>query len=195
MMNIGILGGTFNPPHCAHLMIAEHVRIEAGLDKILFVPSYISPHKRSGEDTNAADRLAMTRKAIRGNRHFECCEYEIAKRSVSYTHETLEYLHGTYPHALLSLLIGMDNFLDLARWKHTDKIVELAEIIVMNRPGTETGWPDGIPKEKVRFVTVPQLEISSSAIRRRMDEGKSITYLVPLNVEQYILSHHLYKST
>jgi nicotinate-nucleotide adenylyltransferase len=194
-MNIGIFGGTFNPPHCAHLIIAEHVRLEAGLDKILFVPSYISPHKQRGEDTNVADRLTMTRKAIRGNPHFECCEYEVLKRSVSYTYETLEYLHEKHKKARLVLLLGMDNFLELASWKHPERIVALADIIVMNRPAAGTGWPEGIPREKVSFVAVPDLEISSSAIRRRVGEGKSITYLVPLNVEHYILSHHLYSRT
>jgi nicotinate-nucleotide adenylyltransferase len=191
-MKIGILGGTFNPPHCAHLIIAEHVRLEAGLDTILFVPSYISPHKQRGEDTNASDRLSMTRKAIRGNPHFECCEYEVLKRTVSYTYETLEFLKATYAGSEFTLLIGMDNFLGLASWKHPEKITALANIIVMNRPDTGTGWPEGIPHEKVSFVTVPNLEISSSAIRRRAAEGKSITYLVPLTVEHYILSHHLY---
>ncbi len=192
-MNIGILGGTFNPPHCAHLIIAEHVRLEAGLDRVLFVPSYISPHKQQGEETNAADRLAMTRKAIRGNPAFECCEFEVLKRSVSYTYETLEYLKTLYTDAQLFLLIGMDNFLDLPTWKHSERILALADVIVMNRPDTGTGWPAGIPKERIHFVTVPNLELSSSAIRRRIGEGKSITYLVPQGVEQYITSHHLYR--
>jgi nicotinate-nucleotide adenylyltransferase len=192
-MKIGILGGTFNPPHVGHLIIAEHVRIDAELDKILFIPSYISPHKQRGEDTNAAHRLAMTREAILGNPYFDCCDYEVMKRSVSYTYETLDHLKGIYPETRFSVLVGMDNFLELASWKYPERILANAELIVMNRPDAGTGWPDGIPKEQCRFLTVPDLELSSSDIRRRVSEGKSITYMVPPGVELYIFANHLYK--
>lgn len=191
-MKIGILGGTFNPPHRAHLIVAEAVRIDAGLDRVLFVPSYISPHKQRGEDANVEHRLAMTREAIRENPHFECCEFEVNRQTISYTYETLEYLTGEYPGAHLFVIMGMDNFLRLSEWRQPEKITALAEILVMNRPSTGTGWPEGIPKDRVRFVTVPSLDVSSSEIRNLVARGESISQLVPPSVEQYIFSHHLY---
>ncbi len=194
-MNIGILGGTFNPPHRAHIVTAEHVRIAAGLDRILFIPSFISPHKRRGEDANVSHRVAMTRLAIRDCPGFECCTYEADRRGVSYTHETLEHLAGIYPGAKLFIILGMDNFLGFSSWKHPEKILALAGLIVMNRPGTGTGWPDGIPNDNVTFITVPELEISSSDIRMRVSRGESIAQLVPRGVEQYIMTHNLYRRT
>jgi len=194
-MNIGILGGTFNPPHRAHLITTEHVRVAAGLDRILFVPSYMSPHKRRGEDANVGDRVAMTRLAIRDNPRFECCAFEADRRSVSFTYETLEYLAGEYPGAKLFVIMGMDNFLGFGSWKHPEKILALAGLIVMNRPGTGTGWPEGIPSDNVTFVTVPELEISSSDIRARVSRGETIAALVPRGVEHYIMTHNLYRKT
>lgn len=192
-MKIGLFGGTFNPPHIAHLITAEHVREAAGLDRILFIPSFISPHKRAGEDANAADRLEMTRMAVEGNPFFECCGYEVEKGSVSYTVDTLEHLHSVYPGARFSLIIGMDNYLEFHTWKDPARILELADLIVMNRATVEEGAPEGISAERIRFVDVPEIELSSSGIRRRVSQGKSIAYIVPPAVERYIISHHLYK--
>jgi nicotinate-nucleotide adenylyltransferase len=193
-MKIGIFGGTFNPPHIAHLITAEHVREAAGLDRILFIPSYISPHKRAGEDANAADRLAMTRIAVEGNPRFECCDYEIRKGSVSFTIETLEFLRGAYAGAEFSVIIGMDNFLELHTWKDPERMLEIADIIVMNRASVVPGMPEGIASERIRFIDVPDIDLSSSGIRRRVSEGKSIAYIVPPAVEQYIITHHLYQA-
>ncbi|HLP18389.1 MAG TPA: nicotinate-nucleotide adenylyltransferase [Bacteroidota bacterium] len=192
-MKIGLFGGTFDPPHIAHLITAEYVRDTAQLDRILFIPSYISPHKRRGEESNAADRLEMTRRAIEGNPHFECSEYEVRKGAVSYTVETLEFLHAANPGAQLSMIIGMDNYLDLHTWKDSGRILELSDVIVMNRGGVDAGEPVGIAADRVRFVPVPDLDISSSGIRERIRNHQSVTYLVPSAVEQYIVAHHLYQ--
>jgi nicotinate-nucleotide adenylyltransferase len=194
-MRIGLFGGTFNPPHIAHLITAERVREAAGLDRILFIPSYISPHKRSGEEANARDRLEMTRMAVEGNPFFECSDYEIRKESVSYTVETLEHLHGVYPDAEFFVIIGMDNYLELNTWKNPVRILELSEIIVMNRAAVRPGAPVGIPNDHIRFVDVPDLELSSSEIRGRVKNGNSIKYMIPPAVEQYIITHHLDKES
>ncbi|MGE5315119.1 MAG: nicotinate-nucleotide adenylyltransferase [Acidobacteriota bacterium] len=192
-MRIGIYGGTFNPPHLGHLITAEHVREEAKLDRILFIPSFISPHKRQGEEGNAEDRLAMTRLAIEGNPFFECSDYEVRKGDVSYTVETLGHLLRSRPDAAFSVIIGMDNYRTLDAWKDPAKILERSEIIVMNRAAVAEGKPAGISDDRIRFIPVPDIELSSSAIRRRVREGLSIRYLVPRTVEQYILTHHLYR--
>jgi nicotinate-nucleotide adenylyltransferase len=193
-MNIGIFGGTFNPPHIAHLITVEHVRQEAGLDKIFFIPSYISPHKQTGEEDNVEDRLAMTRLALEGNTHFEVCDYEVRQAGVSYTYQTLDYLSGRYPAASFFVIIGMDNFSEFHTWKFPDRILAKAKVIVMNRPDAQPRWPEGIAKEGIDFITVPNLEISSSVIRQNRAAGRSITHLVPPGVELYIYAHRLYLS-
>jgi nicotinate-nucleotide adenylyltransferase len=194
-MRIGLFGGTFDPPHIGHLVTAERVRETASLDRILFVPSYISPHKQRGEDANAEHRLEMTRLAVRENPFFECCDCEVRAGRVSYTYETLETLHGAYPGAEFSLIIGMDNYRTLHSWKNTDRIMELSGIIVMNRATIPAGAPVGLPEKGFRFITVPDIEISSSEIRERIRAKKSIRYIVPPSIEEYILTHHLYEES
>lgn len=192
-MNLGIFGGTFNPPHVGHLIVAESVREQVSLDKIIFIPSYISPHKHKGEEHSAVHRLEMIKRAIKGNSHFEVSAIEVENRETSYTVKTIEYMKVQHPNDELFLLIGMDNYLLLHQWKEPNRILELATLIVMNRDKFPTKINEIIGAKNTLFVTVPNIGISSSEIRQRVAEGKSILGYVTSDVEQYIQFHSLYK--
>lgn len=189
---IGILGGTFDPPHLGHLALAEFIRSEAGLTKVLFVPAGQPPNKLHGAHASAAQRLAMTRHAIRGNRNFIASDIELRRSGISYTVETLGAMKEKHPDAELFLILGADNFMDFRTWKSPGVIVSMAGLLVYPR----FGFTHSIDQEFSRyaeFMKAPQIEISSSMIRRRVSAGKSIRYLVPEAVEKFILVHRLYR--
>lgn len=192
-MNIGIYGGTFDPPHSGHLIVAEHVAAALGLDKIFFIPSFRSPHKQQGESGAPEHRLAMTRLAVSGNPRFECLEIEIIKPEISFTVTTLETLKIQHPADSFTLLIGMDNYQTFHRWKEPKRILELAMLAVMNRPGYPRQVNEVIGTEHTAFVDVPEIGISSSEIRARIRSGHSIRYLVPDPVMEYLETHSLYR--
>jgi len=192
-MNIGILGGTFNPPHVGHLIVAERVREELGLDKILFIPSAISPHKQHIQLADAAYRIEMVQLAVLGRQFFEASDIEIARGGVSYTVDTLDQLKRMYPDDTFFLLIGMDNLAEFNTWKSPEKIVDLANVVVMTRAGFKPNEVLGEYGKKVTFCQVPEIEISSSDIRARVKQGKSIRFLVPKPVESYIMYRKLYQ--
>lgn len=192
-MNIGIYGGTFNPPHIGHLITAESVKQIAGLDNILFVPSYITPHKNEGEEHLSHHRFEMIKLAVQNNPSFQVSDIEISKNEISYTITTLEYLLSKHPGDKFSIIIGMDNYITFHLWKDPKRILQIASLIVMNRPQYPRKVNELIGTTNTSFVDVPNIEISSSEIRQRVKEGKSIKYLVPERVERYILTHNLYK--
>jgi nicotinate-nucleotide adenylyltransferase len=192
-MKIGILGGTFNPPHIGHLIVAESIRDQLKLDKILFVPSYIPPHKLFSQVALPKQRLEMVELAIEKNRNFSASDIEIAREGKSYTVDTINSLISLHPASQLFLIIGMDNLMDFSDWKSPNEIVSNVELIVMNRPGYDTDVKSEF-KKFATFVKVPNIDISSSDIRRRIKLGRSIRYLVPFEVEQYIVKKGLYKS-
>lgn len=193
-MNIGIFGGTFNPPHIGHLIVAEHVRIELELDKIIFIPSFISPHKQEKESEIAHHRLEMTKLAIADNTYFECSDIEIYRKETSYSIHTIEELKNMYRSDIFFLIIGMDNYLTFHLWKEPQKILQLAALAVMNRPNYPKQVNEVIGTKNCIFVDVPSIDISSSTIRKRIEEEKSIRYSVPAAVEEYIYLHKLYQS-
>lgn len=194
MKRIGIFGGTFNPPHTAHLIHAESVRYQMSLNKILFIPSGNPPLKVSGVIT-AEHRLNMARLAFTGNSNFEVSEIEIKAPALkSFTVDTLQKLNKIYDNkeTKLFLIIGMDNLLDFPKWKTPEKLFSYCEILVINRPGYKV---QDAPKEfsdKVTYIDVPSLEISSTMIRNLVKEKKSIRYLVPESVRKYIAQNKLY---
>lgn len=192
-MKVGIFGGTFNPPHTGHLIVAERVRTELELDSVIFIPSFISPHKQEGESGEPLDRLRMTKLAIRDNEKFQTSDFEINSKSVSYTVKTLEYLKRTMPDDSFYLLIGMDNYLTFHLWKEPKRILELASLVVMNRPGYPRQVNEVIGTTNTLFVDVPNIAISSSEIRDRIEQFRSIRYLVPEAVETYIHNRGLFK--
>ncbi|MBI4546345.1 MAG: nicotinate-nucleotide adenylyltransferase [Ignavibacteriae bacterium] len=192
-MNLGIFGGTFNPPHMGHLIVAESVRDQLHFDKILFIPSATPPNKNDPAMPDGARRLEMTQLAIDGNSDFEVSDIEIRRRGISYSVDTMKALTELYPKASLSLIIGADNFLEFQTWKSPNEILTLAEVVVISRPGFDAHSVKSELARLVRFVNVPQIGISGTDIRRRAKLGRSIRYLVPQQVEEYIMFHSLYK--
>jgi nicotinate-nucleotide adenylyltransferase len=193
-MRIGVFGGTFNPPHTGHLIVAETARESLGLDKVLFVPCSLPPHKATRSLVDADRRLEMVRLATAGNPSFEVSDLEIQRGGKSYTVDTLRALTPLYPRAHLYLLIGIDNLLELHTWREPEEIFTLSEVIAINRPGFDSSSVRKDYLRRVTFLRSPNIDISSSEIRRKAKLGKSIKYLVPSAVEAYILKHGAYKS-
>jgi nicotinate-nucleotide adenylyltransferase len=192
-MRIGVFGGTFNPPHLGHLIVAESARESLNLDKVLFIPCASPPHKSSRSLADADCRLEMVKLAISGNTCFEASDIEIERGGKSYTVDTLRALTALYPRAELFLLIGIDNLLELHTWKEPEEIFGLCDVVAINRPGFD---PANVRKDylrRVTFLRYPSIDISSSEIRRKAKMGKSIKYLVPSAVESYILKHGAYR--
>lgn len=192
MTKIGIFGGTFNPPHMGHLIICQSILAMANLQKIIFVPSAISPHKREARTVPGELRLRMTKMAIEGNGRFEVSDLEIKRGGVSYTVDTLREIKEVYPHASLFLIIGVDNWIEFKSWKDPSEILEMADLLVMNRPGFNKREVEHEFSRNVQFIDVPNIEISGTMIRLNVRSGRSIKYLVPRSVEQYITEHGLY---
>ncbi len=192
-MNIGVFGGTFDPPHIGHLIIADHVRLQIGLDAVLFVPSAISPHKRERRLSDPRHRLEMLALAVRGNGQFVVSDLEVERGGVSYTIDTLRYLSREKPENSLSLLIGTDNLPDFPQWKEPEEILRMARLVAMERPGFPRESIPSDLRERVLFCAVPQIGVASRFIRERVQKGGSIRYLVPDPVERYIREHHLYE--
>ncbi len=189
-MKLGVYGGTFDPLHLAHLIIAEFAREKYKLDKLLFVPSLIPPHKLSRKITSAGHRLQMLRLGIEGNDYFDICDYEILKNGTSYTVDTLRHLQQKYnlTREMIFLIIGADNLADFHLWKQPERIVEMAQIVVAGRPNYE----NSDSRFQALTLDIPLLEISASFIRERVKQGGSIKYLTPTAVEAYIKTHKLY---
>jgi len=192
-MNIAVYGGTFNPPHYGHLIVAESVAETLRLGKVIFVPTNRPPHKGVLGLAPAADRLAMTKIAIEGNDRFELSGIEVARGGLSYTIDTLRAVAAVHPGTRLKLLIGADNIFDFEGWRSPNDILDIADLVVMTRPGYEVQKSrPGFPLHAA-LVTVPQVGISGSDIRRRVKFQQSIRYLVPPAIEEYIRRHALYR--
>ena len=191
MKRIGILGGTFNPIHVGHLTIAEMVYEQLKLDKVIFVPSNLPPHKSSINVASTQDRYHMVRLAARGNPHFAISDYEIKKGGKSYSVETVSYFRDCYPRGTkLFFIIGNDLLPTLRAWKRIDEILEVVSFVTVNRPG----FKEEKSRIKVKTITVPGLQTSSSYVRMRITAGKTVKYLVPENVLSYIDKKRLYKT-
>lgn len=210
-MDVGILGGTFNPIHLGHLRVAEDVRLALGLDKVIFIPAGSPPHKEARGLAPAIVRLEMVRLAIRDNPYFEASDIEMSRGIPSYSADTLKDARdGIDSDGKLWFLIGSDAFLEIHTWNRFEKIFELADLAVMLRPPmlpdifppkkifhqfekTENGFIHASGRE-IRFIPVCKLDISSTAIRRALLEQKSIRYLVPECVFEFLSSsvgqHH-----
>jgi nicotinate-nucleotide adenylyltransferase len=185
---LGILGGSFNPIHHGHLIVATRVAEALGLERVLLILAATSPLKDPRELAPARDRWEMLRRAIRGNALFEACDLELRRGGISYTVDTLRELHRRRP-AEYRLILGADAARLLPRWKHAGEVLRLAPIAVAARPGH--GTVPGLPKKDI--VEVPLVEISGTEIRDRVRRGLSIRYLVPDPVERYILRKGLYR--
>ncbi len=191
-MRVGILGGTFNPPHIAHLILAENMRVEFALDQIRWIPTGTPPHKTA--DTAAEHRLAMTHLAIAGNSSFSVSDLEILRGGASYTIDTIEALQTAEPDVDFSLLIGGDGLEDFLSWRRPDEIVARVPLIVYPRPGADPN-PDAAARYagRIAYAHAPRIDVSSHDIRHRVRHGLSIRYLLPDAVYAYILEHGLYR--
>ena len=192
-MRIGIFGGTFNPPHVGHLIVAEHAREDVGLNKVVFVPSAIPPHKQDHEIVSPLHRLEMVRLAIAGNPFFELSDIEIRRGGVSFTVDTLQFFKERFPDDELHLLIGMDNLAEFQTWRMPERILDLAVLVVMRRPAASMHNVEKALMGRTQVCSVPEIAVSSSEIRRKVWERESIRYLVPTSVEDYITTNELYK--
>jgi nicotinate-nucleotide adenylyltransferase len=197
---IGILGGTFNPPHVAHLLSAQDAYDQLGLDRVLIVPVAVPPHKEAPGDPGAEVRLELCRLAAAGDDRFEVSDVEVRRGGVSYTVDTLKALHATFPGSELSFIVGGDMAFSLATWRAPAEILDLARLAVAEREGARRA--DILERlatipgaaERVDFFDLPRVDISSSLVRRRVATGHPIRYLVTDPVAEYIAQHGLYRS-
>ena len=199
---IGLLGGTFDPIHFGHLLLAVHSYEELELDRVIFIPSRLPPHK-SEPVAEAADRLEMVRLALADDARFLVCDCELGRAEPSYTIETVRQLQSSLgSDAHLFWLIGSDMVGDLPSWHKIGELIELIEIIVVGRAGqAEPDYPaleptltaEQIRRLRAQGIKLPLINISSTAIRERIGAGQSARYLLPRVVEEYITQHKLYR--
>lgn len=191
-MRIGLFGGSFNPPHVAHLIIAERVREIYSLDRVLWMPSAQPPHKDGSDLASALDRLEMVKLAIARNPAFLASDVELQRDGPSYTIDTIRTLKRENPDDKFFLIIGGDSLVDFHRWREPESIVRELPLIVYDREGGEMPRMDFEPGRILR-MTAPRIEISGTEIRSRRARGDSIRYLVRDSVKAYIESRQLYR--
>ncbi|AWM73914.1 MAG: nicotinate-nucleotide adenylyltransferase [Lactobacillus apis] len=183
---IGILGGTFNPVHSAHLIVGEQVYNKLHLDEVWFIPTNIPPLKDS-PTVSPQDRANMLELATQDNPHFQVKLFELYRGGVSYTVDTLRYLHETQPENHYYLIMGSDQVNNFNEWKEPTKIAQLATLVGIKR----AGYPTKAELPMI-WVDVPSLDVSSTSIRQTIAMGGSIRYLVPDTVRNYIQKKELY---
>jgi nicotinate-nucleotide adenylyltransferase len=190
-MKVGIFGGTFDPIHNGHLITAVAVKELRNLDKIIFIPSFIAPHKIDRLSSSPEHRIEMLKRAIKGIHYFDYSDFEIKKEGVSYTIDTLKFLQNKYDN--IELIIGYDNLLEFSTWKDPDEILKMIKLVVLKRKVQN----DPIVKDKFYYaseiIETPTIEISATAIRERVGNNLPINFLVPDAVMEYINYFNLYK--
>lgn len=212
---VGLFGGTFDPVHMGHLRAAEEIREYFGLGKVWFIPSALPPHKESEHVTPSRQRLEMLSLAVDSNPHFDICEYELEKKTTSYTVETLRYLTEKHSDLDFYFIVGHELFSEIETWKEYKELFTLSNFVVITRPGFSDDESAEIPlalepdfsydkqEENVRvyrnkgskiiaFTHIRGFDISSTEVRQLIAAGKSIKYLVPSRVEDFIIKHNLY---
>jgi nicotinate-nucleotide adenylyltransferase len=196
-MRVGILGGTFNPPHLGHLVCAQEAYIQLGLDHVMLIPARIPPHKPVEDEPGADHRLELCRLAVDGDGRMSVSDIEIRREGTSYTVDTLEELHERDPDSQLCLIVGGDVAAGLPRWREPERVLALATLAVARRRGTprsavETALAELPGAERTEFFRMPRIAISSTLIRERVHAGTSVRYLVPDQVSRYIEQEGLY---
>jgi nicotinate-nucleotide adenylyltransferase len=199
LRSLGILGGTFNPPHLGHLAIAVHARRELALDGVALVPSRMPPHKPLERDPGCEHRLAMTRLLVEGSEGLAVCALEAERDGPSYTVDTLTSIHASHPQAELTLILGADIACTLATWRKPRRVLELAAVAIAPRPGVDARVvADALsalgPAARSRSLQAPALDISSSQVRERALAGEPIDDLVGDALAGYIAEHGLYRA-
>ncbi|MCK4262128.1 nicotinate-nucleotide adenylyltransferase [bacterium] len=194
-MRIGILGGTFNPVHCGHLVAADEVREKLALEKVIFVPSASPPHKNHPDIAPPEDRYQMTILATQSNPFFSASDLELQRPGKSYSIETVKKFLNIYgKDTKLYFITGTDAILEIFTWKDREELLKLCQFIVATRPGFDAGKIERTILKQVHLLKIPGLDISSTDIRSRIREGRTIKYLLPEKVEEYIYEHGLYRT-
>ena len=188
MVRLGIFGGTFNPIHLGHLLLAETARETLKLDRVLFIPTHQPPHKRVRDLLPADARFALVQLAIQGHPSFVASDIELQRVGPSYSIDTVRVLRQQLPTSKLFLLVGEDML--GVRWLAWDELKRLCTVVAVRRPGTRPARR----ARGVKWLPMPQVDIASSDIRARLKAGRSIRYLVPPAVERYIRQHRLYQA-
>lgn len=195
-MRIGVLGGTFDPVHYGHLRLAEEAREALGLQRVLLIPAFVSPFRTAERLSEPAHRLRMLQLAAHDNPHFVVSDIEIQRGGVSYTVETLHALQAQHPDAELYLIVGADALRGFPAWREPERIVHICTLAVGVRPdydlqATLNTLPEPI-RARVQPIRATPLDISATELRQRVRTGRSIRYLTPPNVIEYIHQHRLY---
>lgn len=187
MTKVGILGGTFDPPHFGHLLIANEVLTKLNLDEIWFMPNQEPPHKQKSESVENIERVQMLELSIVGNPAFKIEKIELERLGPSFTVDTMKLLNERYPDHQFYFIIGADMIEYLPKWHQIDELIELVQFVGVERPeySLETEYP-------ITYVDVPAFEVSSSMIRERVQHGMSVRYLLPDPVINFIREKHLY---
>ena len=200
-MRIGIFGGSFDPIHLGHLILAEQCREQARLDQVWFIPCAQQPLKQQGAQSTDRQRVEMIELALAGYQSFVLSKLELERGGVSYMVDTLELIQASHPEAELFLLMGDDSLESFSRWKSPQRICQLATPLVVNRPGSGDvdltvlkpfASATRMAEIQQYNITSPRIEISSTDLRQRIGGGKSIRYLVPRAVEKYAQTQNLY---
>ncbi len=198
---LGIYGGSFDPVHLGHLLLAETCREECSLDRVLFLPCGQSPHKPNGAVATGQQRAEMLEFAVAGDPRFGVCRIELERSGPSFTVETLRQVRAEQPDSKLFFLMGADSLADLPLWREPQAILELATIVAVNRgqqPPPDLGSLEArlgpIVRERVRVVTMSAIELSATEIRERVRSGRSLRFRVPRAVEEYIRQQRLYRN-
>jgi nicotinate-nucleotide adenylyltransferase len=200
VVRVGLLGGTFNPPHLGHLVCAQEAHVALGLDRVLLVPVHEPPHKDVEQDPGVEHRVELCRRAVAGDDRLGVSLVDADVPGPSFTVATLRRLHADHPGDQLTFIVGGDMALSLPAWREPEAILELAALGVAEREGVrradiaERLAPLRGAAERVRFFDMPRIDISSSLVRRRAAAGRPIRYLVPDAVAEYVAGEGLYRT-
>ncbi len=194
-MKICLFGGTFDPPHIGHLIIAESIKETHNFDKMFFIPSFLPPHKQDELVSSVNDRFKMLRLALEGNENFEISDIEIKRGGVSYTIQTIREIKSKYHLGRedIYFLLGSDSLLEFHTWKNPEDILNECHILVALRPEFQPSLISSKILSQIQFANISQIDISSSQIRRRVRMGQTIRYMVPDIVFSYIEENNLYR--
>ncbi len=190
---IGVLGGTFDPIHNGHLVLAEQVREKLKLDRVVFIPCLSPPHKTNRKLSPAKDRFRMTELAVQDNAAFLVSDMELKRKGLSYTVDTLRQLRRAYPDSGIYFLTGSDVLGEIHTWKDPEGIYRLAKMVIATRPGFDHFDPENPFASRSIIVPITGVDVSASQIRMKIKRGRSIRYLVPPKVEEYIKRKKLYR--
>jgi nicotinate-nucleotide adenylyltransferase len=193
-MKLCLFGGTFDPPHVGHLIIGEFAYENLNVEKVLFIPAYIPPHKTSQDFSSPNIRFKMLELSIQGNPHFQISRIELDRTGISYSIDTIREIRNEFnlEQNDLFFLIGSDSLIEFHTWKNPEEIVSLTQVVVASRPFFDKKMVKNSFLDKINFLNAPYIDISSSMVRERVRKKKSIRYIVTKEVNEFIIKNKLY---